>query len=72
LDEPRCDALSKIIVVSSCCRRRGPKPLSIDAVKVGARSSGIIAPGCLIKGTDNSSTNTPGETFVLFDLSSLI
>ena len=34
---------------------------------VGAGSSGVIAPGCLIEGTDNSSTNTLGGTFALSD-----
>jgi hypothetical protein len=41
-------------------------------LKVGARSSRVIAPDCLIEGTDNFSTNTPSGTFALFDLSSLI
>ena len=30
-------------------------------------SSGVISPGCLIEGADNSSMNTPGETFALSD-----
>jgi hypothetical protein len=34
---------------------------------VGARSSGVIAPGCLIDEDDNSLTNTLGGTFTLSD-----
>jgi hypothetical protein len=34
-----------------------------------AGSSGVISPGYLIEGFDNSSMNTSGGTFALFDLS---
>jgi hypothetical protein len=34
---------------------------------VGVGSSGVISPGYLIEGADNSSMDTLGGTFVLYD-----
>jgi hypothetical protein len=46
--------------------------LLVDALKVEARSSRVIALGCMIEGTDNSSMNTLGGTFTLSEFFDII